>query len=345
MKARAVPCLLVPVLLFAAQLTAAPLLKDGFEVYKRGELDANDSGGQAVNASPNGGANPWWGPNPENAAIVGVDDGVSPHSGTNMLVGALPGQGDREFFNLAYRLNNSNAYTGNITLDWWFFDPLGASGTNGFPASDFQCSASLDYFAEVPTNADYDANVSDLTTATPLQRLAIGGGETTGGSYNQNKYQAQILNAAAAYNSHGWFNTSASRSIGWHHARIAVASATNTPIPVAFYIDDMVHPALSNTITNGSLFNCIEIEPDNQLSDGSPDPYFDDLSFYNHAPGPGTLQINPAGTNVIVNFPDFWILQTSSNLNPTAWTDITNSVNSYTAPATNGTRFFRLRSF
>src|SRR5690349_19418510 len=58
---------------------------DGFEVYAQGALDADLSGGP--NEGTNGGANPWFGGNPPNIRVVGAENGVTPHGGTNMIRG------------------------------------------------------------------------------------------------------------------------------------------------------------------------------------------------------------------------------------------------------------------
>jgi hypothetical protein len=106
--------------LTSGQLLAATLFTDGFESYNVGALDKNASGG--ANAAPNGSGNPWFGPAPPNARVVGTDSGVTPHSGSQMIRGALVTGSDldQNWYNLAYRLNGGVAYTGGIWLDWWF---------------------------------------------------------------------------------------------------------------------------------------------------------------------------------------------------------------------------------
>src|SRR4029078_11756783 len=98
-------------------------------------LDKNTAG---PNAAPNGSGNPWFGPNPPNARVVGVDSGVSPHSGNNMIRGAFVTGGDlgQNWYNLAYRLNGGNPFTGNIQFDWWFYDPVG-QGANSLNFRDY----------------------------------------------------------------------------------------------------------------------------------------------------------------------------------------------------------------
>src|SRR4051794_31804241 len=135
MKARLTPVVLAALLLSSvAHLTAAPVLSESFEAYKKtglAALDANlPAGSGGVNSGPNGGpGNGWWGPIAPNLRVVGAELGVTPHSGTNMVRGVAAfnaPEADSDYFNIAYRLNASNVYSGNILLDWWFYDAVGS---------------------------------------------------------------------------------------------------------------------------------------------------------------------------------------------------------------------------
>ena len=118
---------LFTLLLSASQVRASGFF-DSFEGYAQGSLDSTDSAGP--NAGPNGGPNPWFGSAPPNLRVVNAENGVTPHSGTNMVRGCYNCQydSDVDWFNLSYRCATGGVYSGNIALDWWFYDPLGAAG-------------------------------------------------------------------------------------------------------------------------------------------------------------------------------------------------------------------------
>src|SRR5882757_7602785 len=90
---------------------------DGFEVYAQGALDADLSGGP--NEGPNGGANPWFGGNPPNFRVVGAENGVTPHSGTNMVRGCYNClyDNDTDLYNLSFRNAGGGVYWNNFVQD------------------------------------------------------------------------------------------------------------------------------------------------------------------------------------------------------------------------------------
>jgi hypothetical protein len=331
---------------------ASALLFDGFESYNRGVLDANSP--SDANTAPNGGpGNPWWGPVPpgppdlhvvaaESNIVAGViTNFVTPHTGTNMLRGLHSGAPDfdRNFFNLAHRLNRSKVFSGNVSLDWWFFDPVGAN-TNANAAPQYQDFASLAYFTSAPGNRDYFTN--NLGQADPgigTTQLSLGAATSQIAGYNSTNYQAQIFHTSSsnAYDiANGWFNLSVARAVGWHHAQIAVGNpSSNGNAVVSFYIDDLVNPALTNTasLTNG--LNCIVLQAEN----GNLTGYFDDLTF--DAP---VLSIAFAGSNAIITWPvTNWTLQFSTNPAGSNFTDLPGATSPFTNSLTNRIRFFRLR--
>ncbi|HXD01080.1 MAG TPA: hypothetical protein VN048_17195 [Verrucomicrobiae bacterium] len=325
---------------------ASALLFDGFESYNRGVLDANSP--FDANTAPNGGpGNPWWSPYNPGLAVVAAEtnivggiitNAVSPHAGTNMVRGGVY-KIDWDFFNLAHRLNRSKAFSGNVSLDWWFFDPVGAK-TNANAAPQYQDFASLAFYTSVPGNADYFTN--NLGQADPglgTTQLSLGAATSQIAGYKSTNYQAQIFHTSSsnAYDQpNGWFNLPVMRTVGWHHALINVGSpSSNGATPVSFYIDNFLNPALTNTasLTNG--LNCIVLQAEN----GNLTGYFDDLTF--NAP---VLSIALAGPNAIVTWPvTNWTLQFSTNLVGSNFTDIPGATSPFTNSATNGTRFFRLR--
>src|SRR5437764_13268286 len=95
-------------ILTAATGPAQVLFSDGFESYTAGgnPLDKNTAG---PNSAPNGSGNPWFGPLPPNARVVGVDStngpAVTPFSGNNMIRGSAPSDLDQNWYNLADRTN------------------------------------------------------------------------------------------------------------------------------------------------------------------------------------------------------------------------------------------------
>ncbi len=337
MKARFVVLGMVVLwLLPIAGLTAAPLLFESFETYGRTSLDANGGG---ANSGPSGGANPWWGPNVPNLRVTGAELGVTPHSGTNMVRG-LSGtelsqpELDQDFFNLAFRLNNSNVYSGNILLDYWFFDPIGPTN-----ADRLQSYISLAYFSNVPTNADYN---DPENPGFQQQGISLGAGDLSQGA-DTNFYQAQVEGVTdGSYDGAGWFDTVTPRSVGWHHGRIRVSPmANNGTVNVSFYIDDMSNPTLTNSTTSAPGFNCIQLIAEN----GVMTAYYDDLRFYYNPSVAATLNLAVSGTNAVVTFPDLWQLQTSTNLGTTNWVTLTNVVSPYTNSVGGAQRYFRLKSF
>ncbi len=105
------------------------VFSDGFESYNLGYLDKNLSGDP--NYAPDGSGNPWFGPYPENHAVVASDTlvvsgtnlNISPHSGSKMLTTAWPGLYNVTIWaDLAYRAHGGRPIRGNCRLDWWFFD-------------------------------------------------------------------------------------------------------------------------------------------------------------------------------------------------------------------------------
>jgi hypothetical protein len=357
MKAAVLCCTLLA-LCPRATLAASPLLFDGFESWNRGALDANFPSGP--NAALNAGANPWWGPYPPGppdllvvAAETNIVSGVitnlvTPHGGTNMVRGKHSGSPDfdQNFFNIAWRLNQGKVFAGNVSLDWWFFDPVGAN-TNTGAAPQYQDFASLAYYTAIPLNADYHTN--NLGQATPgfaTTQFSIGASTSRGPGYISTNYQAQIYptTSSNAYDpTNGWFNLPVARTAGWHHARISVpTTAANGAGTVSFYVDNLASPALTNTasLTNG--LNCILLSAEN----GSLTGYFDDLTC-DFIITPVVLSITPkGGSNAILTWPGTnWTLQFSTNTNPTAasFTDLPTATSPYTNSFTNRVRFFRLR--
>jgi hypothetical protein len=327
------------------------LLREGFEGYQRDALDANYSGG--LNSGPNGGpGNPWWGWITPNLRVVGTDTNivpgiitnvVSPHGGTNMVRGIGIGVADydRNFYNLASRLNHSVNFHGNLVLDWWFFDPVGAN-TNAAAAPKYQDYLSLGCWASVPPGADYLTNAQGgmLSPGVLTAQLSLGAADSQVAGYHSTNYQAQILNTtnAAAYDSSkGWFNLAVTRSVGWHHAKIVLDTQLNDGTASAsFYVDNLTNALLTGNSAASNGFNCLTLQA--QYNTGTTG-YFDDLTF--DAP---VLRIALAGGNAIVSwsYPN-WMLQSTTNNLLTNFVDVAGATNPFTNSLSGGKKYFRLR--
>lgn len=285
MKSRMFLTAVVAVLLLAAvQVSAAPLFSDGFESYTAGvsPLDKNYASGP--NAAPNGSGNPWFGPAPPNARVVTAENGVTPHSGSNMIRGSAPSDLDQNWMNIAYRTNGGNPYAGGIVFDWWFYDPLGAGGAN------FKDYAAVGFYNTAPASTDYPGTGS-LNGSTQIQRLSLGA--YSGGDLSL--YQARIVGATDAIAS-GWFNTGTARTVGWHHGRIVIGSALgNGTNDVSFFIDDMANATMTHNSVTAYGYNVLEMN----TNFGSTTGYFDDVSF-DLVPEPSSLAALALGLVSIV---------------------------------------------
>jgi len=334
-----------------SQSPAASLLFEGFESYVSGTTVALDATSPGPNAGPNGGpGTAWWSLNSPSFFVVNAEtytipnvitNFVSPHGGTNMVRGHPPNGGffDTIYYNIAYRLNNTNGFSGNVQLDWWFYDPLGTNAS----ANHYRDNISLISYLNVPTDTDYFGAPDD--PGFPAERLSLGADSIERPGYKSTNYQAQILNPGSTAGSYdvanGWFNlTNKIRSVGWHHARIAVSpvNTNNSFAPVAFYIDNMVNPALTNTTEVTNNFNIVEMDADYDFYTG----YFDDISFGSLPPP--TVSIAAAAGKAVVTWPGAgFTLQTSTNLAGSNFVDVLTATSPYTNTITSTPLFFRLR--
>ena len=311
------------------------VFSDGFERYVSGftTLDMNYDG---PNTNGNGvlPGNPWFGPNPPNARVVGAETGVTPHSGTNMITGSAQSDGDMNWYNLSYRLRKGGVYYGNCMLDWWFYDPSGP-GDSGY-----RDTVALINYSTVPTNTDYPGSGNLNSGATVYQRATLGAANNVASGYDSTKYQCR--NVAATGYTGGWNNLSTTRSIGWHHARILVGPPTNnvanTLGTLYFYVDDMVVPAFSQVNTSARGFNAIELNTGQNATLG----YYDDVSFALAVPG--KIAAKKSGGNVVLTWIDGFTLQSASSVNG-PYTDIVGATSPYSYdPTTSSGQFFRLRN-
>jgi hypothetical protein len=141
--------------------------------------------------------------------------------------------------------------------------------------------------ARMPATSDSSGY---LIPATTIQHLSLG---TWLNQVDTTKYQAGIFGApdgVAGAISHyisdqtKYFDTTASRSQGWHHARILVGPAdlATHVANVLFFVDDMTYPAFSRPLPAGNVgfnslhFNGSTVYPP-ALSESA--GYFDAVTF------------------------------------------------------------------
>ncbi|HZM06061.1 MAG TPA: hypothetical protein VFC44_23925 [Candidatus Saccharimonadales bacterium] len=304
------------------------VFSDGFEAYVSGAvpLDKNYAG---ANAAPNGSGNPWFGPAPPNALVVGAQNGVTPHGGTNMITGHLPNDGDEDWYNISYRLRGENPIYGNLIMDWWFYDP---SGPGDSTYGDY---AALGFYNLCPTNTDY-VNSGSLNASTQIQRVSLGAGVNQGNGFDNTKYQCRVVGSYGFAS--GWDNTLVTRSVGWHEGRIIAGPVTNGMAGIYFYIDDMATPAYVKNSSQTWGFNVMEIN----TADGATLGYFDDFKF--GLAVPPNLSVTQSGNNVVLAWPGGFTLQSASKVQgvysdvPGAISPLTNNITS--SPA----QFYRLRN-
>src|SRR3954471_507771 len=242
---------LLVVLTLGTVAPAAILYTDGFESYTAGgnPLDKNTAG---PNSAPNGSGNPWFGPAPPNARVVGTEGAVLPHSGNNMIRGSAPSDLDQNWYNLAYRLNGGSPFSGNLQFDWYFYDPVG----QGAASTNFRDYAALGFYNTAPNNTDYPGTGSLNTGVTQIQRLGLGA--FNGNAASQTVYDARIVGETSGdAGNAAWFLTPVPRSPGWHKGSIQVGPALgdNTNL-VDFYIDDIL--ALSRNSKTAFGYNVLE---------------------------------------------------------------------------------------
>ncbi len=348
---------LTKIIFFAAFLAGLPghlradvFFLESFEKYTLGPLDAdldpavggvNFATNGAFSASPAVFYNPWWGAGPPNLQVVGNENGITPHSGAKMVRGISTNSSlfSQDLYNIGYRLNGGLPFRGNILLDWWFYDPAGS----GAMSINYQDSISLACYSGLPAHQDY--TVPDFFFGSDVtNRLALGAALDQSGLFDRTKYQAQIVGTTGT-NSYdgpgpglGWINTTNTRSIGWHHARISLSPVVaNGTANVSFYLDDLTHPTLTNNTIYTNGFNCVEMD----ASYGSISAYYDDITFdvAQHA----TLTVTNYGNNIVLRWPAGWSLQSATKPSPTNFVDVALATSPYTNKITSGQRYIRLR--
>jgi hypothetical protein len=266
----------------ASAQTFQSLFFDDFESYNLGSLEKEDPNGP--NQAPNGSGNPWFGPlqYAPNGAVVGPTNGVMPHSGQQMITGQGPSDIDQDWYNLAYRLNNGSPFMENISLDWWFYDPIDPNDPNAL-ATDFRDYVALAYYDTAPADRDgpdgrdppsLNYNLNRLLNM--ITRISLGAGPQIGSvGFDPTVYQARVVGADDGL-ANGWFNTTTPRALGWHHGMIVIGPLlTDLTNDITFYIDDMTTPTLEHNSLWTHGYNVIEIN----AAFGPAPGYFDDFNF------------------------------------------------------------------
>lgn len=292
---------LAVVLLFglAIQVSATVLWTEGFESYNYvsgktyGSIDKNNSGASNTQAS-----NPWFGPGPPNGWVTKamtnpapLSETVNPHGGVAMLRGGQNGSGgwfngadkDVDQVNIGYRFNGGSAFRNQFAVDWWFYDILGNTypdDVNKGPGC-FGDWAAVEYRSNAPTNSDYGSTGGSLNAAGAA--LGIGAYESATG-YNKHVYQVQVQGATdSGVFGGGWFNTTVTRSKGWHHAGISV----NASGVATFTIDGATVLTHATNATNGlnvfTAYTC-QATPDTYNQSA----YYDDITLQT-IPEPGSF--------------------------------------------------------
>ena len=320
------------------------LFTDGFESYTAAAnpLDMNYDAGANASANGNLAGNPWFGPAPPNGRVVTTEGGVLPHTGNNMVRGSAPNDLDENWINLPYRTHGGNVYTGNIMMDWWFYDPLGAGG------SDYRDFGAIGYYNTCPTTTDYPGTGS-LNGSGSIQRLSLGAASNQGAGFDSAFYQARVVEFSGTQDGYaaGWFNTPTPRSIGWHHARIIVGPSIGADLSTSvnyatYFIDDMTNPTFSHVDPLAYGYNVLEIN----LNYGPTAGYYDDVSFAVGRPPKITVALS--GINAVMTWPglDFVLQSASSLTSPITWTDVTSATSPYSYDTTTSPQqYFRLRNY
>lgn len=265
--ARLVLAAMLVLLLLAglANQASAYVFNESFEGYSIGVLDKNYSTGP--NASANGVGNPWFGPGPPNDCV----DTNCAHSGKGIRANSLVYMLD--YINIAYRYNGGVAYTGNIYVDWWFYNPASSNRQN------YRDHLELGYYSTFPTNTDYPTTVPITPSTSGIWVGAADGANQNG--YTTSNWQVRIPNATGGYNTSGCFNVG-TRATGWHKGRIKVGPRDGSKhCSVSVYIDDMNTALKTATTTVDTSFNSIRVNNYDCGSSASPayQAYYDDIVF------------------------------------------------------------------
>jgi sugar lactone lactonase YvrE len=242
---------------------AAFTFYDGFESYSKGSLDNNTTGGPNTSS-----ANPWWGVNTTvQGWVTNANSGVTPHGGSQMV--GTSGVTKQDYLNLLYRMNAGQIYYGNFMCDWWFYDPYGSTASGATNSQEYLAIAQ---YAPVSTTGD----TSTFTTYNQRMSLGAYNGNT---GYNYLYYQARIIGGSGTFGSgNSWYNTTALRSVGWHHARIVVGIPNAADYaPISMYVDNMLNATVASGGTNLG-YNLIELNHDMASASGT-GWYYDDFTF------------------------------------------------------------------
>ena len=255
----------------ALQLQAATLFSDNFESYSNNQFLSTASGS-------------WWKDNyTEGCTANNIWATASEYSipqlagSTKYATGRSARDWDSDAIDLAYHLGSY--MQGNFKVDWNFYDPLGTTGT----PTNYTDNLALAFIPGVPSDKDMSSSDSYNWSGAGLQRIQVGASTTTAGSFNKNVYQVRCLGYTDGYNSGNWFNTSVTRTIGWHSGEILVGSklADGTNL-ITISIDGT--QVFQRNSTNNLGYNLLELSSAMTSSPGA----FDNVTI-STVPEPGAL--------------------------------------------------------
>lgn len=258
-----VALLLLGVLQIQAQTT---LFSDNFESYANSSLIENQG---------------WWkvdyvnGNGPGNQRAYSNAWGIPQLPGsTQYSAGQAASDWDSDAVNLAYHAGGGSNLTGNFKVDWNFYDPL---GTTGNPAN-FTDSLALSSATGVSGTAELASG-----SYTWVQRIQVGASSIYAGSWNKNVYQVRCLGYTDGYSGGNWFNTSVTRTVGWHSGEIIVGAAQADGTNLITISIDGTNVFQRNSKTAGG-FNLLELNSAYTPSIGA----FDNVSITT-IPEPGSI--------------------------------------------------------
>ena len=183
-----------------------------------------------------------------------------------MVTASAASDFDQDWVNIASRFNGGNAVTGNVTLDWWFYDPTGSGNSN------YRDYAALAYYnsANGTGSLDYPTSTGgNLNPGGSLQRLSLGT-QTRLASTTPSIRRGLIARPMVRQADSG---LTSAHSVGWHEGTIILGPPNGASTLVSFFIDGT--DVLDHNIATTNGVNVIEVND----GFGSTVGNFDDFSL------------------------------------------------------------------